>query len=130
MRRELLTFFIVGAAATLTHIGVAIFIESLLGFQPQLANLGGYVSAVGLSYIGHVRLTFRVSKNHALHMPRFVVVSLVGLAIGSGCVDILIVRNDVPFVYAMVIVGLAVSSTTFLLSKSWVFAEDQLIQKD
>ncbi|MEH6476290.1 MAG: GtrA family protein [Sneathiella sp.] len=130
MRHELITFFIVGAAATLTHIGVAIFIESLLGFQPQLANLGGYVSAVGLSYFGHVRLTFRAAENHALHMPRFVVVSLAGLAIGSGGVDILIVRNDVPFVYAMFFIGIAVASTTFLLSKFWVFTNAQLSQKD
>lgn len=128
MRRELLTFLIVGAAATLTHITVAISLESFFAFQPQLANLCGYLSAVGVSYLGHGRLTFRAANNHAARAPRFVVVSLIGLAVGSGLVEILAVRNQVPFAYVMIIAGAAVASTTFVLSKFWAFAHGQLKQ--
>ena len=128
MRRELLTFVLVGVAATLTHIGVAISLEYVFGCQPQLANLGGYLSAVGVSYFGHGRLTFRSADRHAVRFPRFIVVSLVGLALGSALVEVLAVRNEVPFAYVMIIAGVVVASTTFLLSKFWAFAQAQFHQ--
>lgn len=129
MRRELVMFLAVGAATTSTHIAVAIILETLLNLSAQRANFGGYVSAVVLSYFGHGKLTFRGIENHAIHIPRFIVVSLFGLTIGAGLIEILAGRNEMPFVYAMVIAGVAVASTTFLLSKFWAFAHSQLSPK-
>lgn len=128
MRREILMFLLVGATATLTHIAVAIPLEGWFGLQPHLANLGGYFSAVGVSYFGHGRLTFRAANNHATRVPKFVIVSLIGLAVGSGLVELLAVRNQMPFPYVMVIAGGAAAATTFLLSKFWAFAQGQMNQ--
>lgn len=125
MQREVLTFVLVGAGATVTHVLVAIILEGAFGFAPQLANIGGYLSAVGWSYVGHGRFTFRVDENHAVHLPRFVVVSLVGLALGAGLVEGLNERLGIPFGYTMLFVGGAVASTTFVMSKLWAFARSQ-----
>ncbi|NSX56908.1 GtrA family protein [Parasulfitobacter algicola] len=123
-------FLVIGFAATLTHVIIAISLEAWFDFLPQHANFGGYVSAIGLSYFGHGKITFRVVSKHTIHMPKFIFVSVVGLAIGSGLIKVLNEQNNVHFVYTMVIVGISVASTTFLLSKFWVFAQAQLTQKD
>ena len=123
MLRELLTFVCVGGAVTLAHIVVAIVIEGSLRTTPQIANLCGYVAAVGLSYFGHGLLTFRVTTNHRRHLPKFIGVSLFGLVVGSLMVDILAVRIGVAFPLTMLCVGGAVALSTFILSKFWAFAQ-------
>jgi putative flippase GtrA len=128
MRRELLTFLCIGAAATFAHIAIAIALEAWLDFSAQNANFGGYLSAVGLSYVGHATLTFRVHANHSRNLPKFVVVSLVGLSISTTLVAKLAVQYGLNFAYVMLIVGGVVASTTFLLSKFWAFTETELGQ--
>ncbi len=128
MPRTLLTFICVGSAATMAHVIVAITLEALLGAAPQTANLGGYIAAVGLSYLGHGKLTFRVNANHAHHLPRFVTVSLIGLVIGSILVEVLSVRVGVPFWATMLCVAGPVAASTFTLSKFWAFKQVRLDQ--
>ena len=122
MQRELLTFLLVGATATLAHIVTAILAEAALGLPPQGANLAGYLTAVGLSYAGHAHFTFRVRGNHTTHLPRFLTISLAGLFIGAAVVSYFETRQNVPFAAAMVVVGAVVATATFLLSKFWAFA--------
>ena len=61
-------FAVVGALATLTHVAAALAVRELAGFTPLQANFVGYLAAVGVSYLGNARLTFR---RRALHGPQF-----------------------------------------------------------
>lgn len=130
MRREVLTFLAVGGAATLTHIVVATVLQTQLSVHPQLANFGGYVSAVSLSYFGHGRLTFQAKQLHASQAPKFIVVSLAGLFIGSALVALLSTKSGVRFEHTMAAVGVTVAVTTFLLSKFWVFSSAKISKSE
>lgn len=111
----------VGILATAVHYGVALII--VLVASPYLANFVGYCAAVGVSYIGHQRFTFRIAKEAAEHgrrLPRFVVTSFSALIISQ------LVLTGTAAVGLTEVIGLAVAVLsvppyTFLLSRLWVF---------
>lgn len=118
---QLTRFGIVGLTATGVHYVVALGVSVLV--SPYLANLAGYASAVGVSYFGHQRVTFRVDPAevaHRRHLPRFVVTSLSALALSQLVLATgrALALPDAP---ALALAVLTVPPYTFLLSRVWVF---------
>ena len=75
-------FLLVGLAATCVHYGMALLSANAVNLY--VANLLGYLAAVTVSYVGHQRFSFRLAPeaiSHAKQLPRFIVVSLGGLAL-------------------------------------------------
>jgi putative flippase GtrA len=120
LAREIPLFVIVGVAATLTNYFAALAAERL-GAGPLLAGFLGYLSAVGLSYVGNSRLTFRRPVLHGPQFARFAAISLTGLAINLSLVFIGAHLLGRPLWLALVPVVLVVPAVTFLMSKFWAF---------
>lgn len=114
-------FAVVGAAATLTHVVVALAARQAGGLAPMEANFAGYLAAVGVSYVGNARLTFRRRALHGPQFLRFVVVSLAGLAVTQGLTWALAQRLGWPFWGALCVVAVVTPATTFALSRAWAF---------
>ena len=114
-------FAVVGVAATLTHVGVALLATYLFGLPPLQANLAGFIIAVGLSFQGHLRVTFRVKDPQWWHLCRFIVLSVTSLAV-SSLITAVCMRNGGDMRLAMALVAGVVPASSFLVARIWVFA--------
>jgi len=114
-------FGIVGSVATSTHYTVALAINLIL--SAYLANAVGYACALGMSYLGHQRLTFQLHRDAVAHrrqLPRFVVASLSALAVSQAAL-VLLRSFAVPAHFALMAAVLTVPPVTYGLSRAWVF---------
>lgn len=116
-------FAIVGAAATVTHVVAALAARELAHLSPMATNFVGYLCAVGVSYLGNARFTFRRAVLHGPQFLRFVVVSLLGLALTQGLTWLLVERLDWPFWAGLGVVAVAVPALSFVLQRLWAFRQ-------
>lgn len=118
---QITRFGAVGAAATATHYAVALAVHLVL--SPYLANAAGYACALGVSYLGHQRVTFRLDRDaiqHRRQFPRFVVASLGALAVSQGALGALRALA-IPAQVALIAAVVTVPPVTYGLSRAWVF---------
>lgn len=118
MIAQLIRFVGVGGLATATHVAVAtVLLSTRLVETEYLANLGGFVVAVWVSYHGHRRVTF----GRAGSPWRLLVVALAGFALNNsvlvGLVESGIMGGWVAVALSTAVVPLAI----FVALKLWVF---------
>lgn len=122
--REALRFATVGAGATLVHLVVAWLANRGVGFEPFTANACGFLAAFALSYLGHFYWTFGRQAGHSRHLPRFVVVALVGYALTNVVVWAIAIRAGLPFEAALAVILVVVPASTWLLARIWAFRRE------
>ena len=110
-------FAIVGMAATLIHVAVALLTTYQFALSPLQANLAGFI----VSFQGHLRVTFQVKAPQQYHLYRFVVLSLASLAI-SSLITAVGTRNGGDMRQVMAFVALIVPAASFFVARLWVFA--------
>jgi len=120
---QVLRFGAVGAAASATHVAVALILIEQVGLPIMTANGLAFAVAVLLSYIGNHSWTFARAGNHERHLPRFIAVSLAGFAVNQAIVFATVRLAGLPYIVGILIVILVVPAFTFLLSRSWAFIE-------
>ena len=118
--RQGATFAVVGAAASATHVLTALS-ASALGLAALKANFVGYFCAVGVSYFGNARLTFKAPALRRAQFGRFAIVSLLALGLNQAIVWLCVHRLGWKFPYALALVVVVVPAFTFVLSKLWAF---------
>ncbi len=121
-RVQLMTFVVVGGAATVTHTALALLAQRSLGFPPLAANLVGYISAVLVSYVCNARLTFQRPLMLPVQIVRFLALSVTALALNEALVYVFTGPLGLPFYVALVPVVLVVPLFTFTVSRLWAFA--------
>ena len=124
MLGQLVRFGIAGGMATALYTAVY---SPLAGFKitsEQVANLCGYLVAMGSGYLMHSKWSFRGHGAEAKQTTwRFFVVSLVSLAINTGWVWLLTddaVLNG-PWWWPLVPILFVTPLITFALNRFWVF---------
>ena len=117
---EILRFAGVGGVATLCHLIAAFAAFYAFGAAPQLANLTGFLAAVGISYIGNSRWTFSAEGPDAVFLPRFLTLSLLGLLVSASVTGVLTAIGQ-PYLVALLAVGISVPPMTYLGAKFFVF---------
>lgn len=123
--RQMATFGVVGVAGTATHYVTALATAQFV--HPLIANLFGYCLAVGVSYGGHHRFTFRVHRAEARHrrrFPRFVIVSLSAVSLSEVVLWLTLEQTDWPLWLAQLAAIAVVPPVTYLLGRYWVFADE------
>ena len=113
-------FGLVGVTATLTHYLMALASHEFLGLSLYVCNLIGYACAVGLSYIGHSLLTFRVDLCPRI-FRRFVIVSVATFASSEVLLAGLETAFDLPHRFSLGLVVLTIPVISFVLNKLWVY---------
>jgi putative flippase GtrA len=115
-------FLAVGGTAALVHqIVVVMLVESRL-LEPAWANVPGFLSAWIFSYIGHRTFTFRSNAPHSQAAPRFFLISLGAFSANQGLYMAFLHFTPLHYAVALFITLLAVAAGTFVLSRSWAFA--------
>jgi putative flippase GtrA len=115
---QLVRFVLVGGAATLTHLVVALAILSgPVRVEPLYANLAAFCVAFGVSYLGHRFFTFKAPGAPI----RFLLAALLGLLVNNA-VLVTILAAGMSERLAIGIAALAAPAIVFLVSKFWVFS--------
>ena len=120
---QLKGFLVVGVLATSLHVVVATSVEMIFEAKPLFANFIGFSSAVMASYLGHTKTTFSIQARHRFHLPRFVLVSLIGLTLSSLITFWGVEKLGFSFAATMLVIGVVVPSFTFLSLKFWALRE-------
>jgi putative flippase GtrA len=122
-------FGTIGALATLVHVGIFATLIELFDLWEVQANLVAFCIAVGVSYIGHSRWTFKVEQTlkekNRLRVNksfiRFWLVSIMGLIINTLVVFLVSDIWQAPYYYAMALMVTVTPLFIFTTSKLWVF---------
>lgn len=115
-------FVAVGCTAAAVHFGVVVALVGRLGWAPLVANVGGWLVALGVSYGGHRRLTFADQRTPvARSAPRFLAVSALGFVVNEGAYALLLHGSGLGYRAALAAVLLGVAVLTYLLSRHWAF---------
>lgn len=115
-------FVAVGCVAAAVHwLTVVVLVESVV-WHPLVANVGGWLLAVGVSFAGHHRLSFRghgapVGRS----MRRFFLVSATGFAVNETAYALALNWSGLGYELLLAGVLVVVAFMTWLLSRHWVF---------
>ena len=120
-------FGVVGLLATATHVGMMIVLVEWFHWRPLTANFGAFSIAFIVSFFGHYRWTF---ANQAIQdagswrrpFARFIVTSLIGLALNSLAVFAIVDVAGLSYVYALAVMVSLVPGVLFVIGKFWAFA--------
>jgi putative flippase GtrA len=125
--RQLAMFGMIGVTATAAQAAIALWTHAWIGLPPVAANGLGYVCSCSVSYLGNAWLTFRRPALHGPTFLRYVGVSIVGLILSEAltflCADLL----SWPFAVALIPVVTLVPLLSFVLSKSYAFADRETV---
>jgi putative flippase GtrA len=124
LTKQLLIFGFVGAAAFATHFGVVSVIVPF-GIHPLLANVVAFLTAFGVSFVGHNTWTFPAagSRDKSRALRRFAVVACSSFALNEMLYALLLGFTPLSYRIALLIVLVVVASVTLVLSKYWAFAD-------
>lgn len=112
----------VGCLAAAVHWSVAMALAQGAMMDPLLANVGGWLVALVVSFAGQSALTFR---GHGAPLARaarrFALLSAGGFAINEAACALLLRWSAGSFGIVLAAVLLGVAAGTFVLSRSWAF---------
>ncbi len=121
---QVVRFGIVGGLVTALGAGVYL-VAVYSGIAPLLANFLSYLTAMGVGYVLHSRVSFAGHGNRdkpATRTFRFVTVSLISLALNSLFVWVLTGPLAWPLWSPVIPMLFLVPLVTFTLQRRWVFA--------
>jgi putative flippase GtrA len=121
--RQFGRFIVIGAAATATHVGVAMALVESGVARFALANIAAFAVALAVSYAGNHGWTFAAVGAHARRLPRFAAVAVLGLALNQLIVFLTVGVAGWDYRVALAVVVLVVPGLSFAVNRRWVFGE-------
>lgn len=121
---EIARFSAVGLAASAVYFVVSNAMIFLTDTDPALSSVAAYIVGMFVSFVGQSRFTFRVERASTRHKSRFIVLSVLGLAISYGAVFVVVERLGQHPAWGTVLTVLFVPIASYILMKLWVFAPD------
>lgn len=117
-------FLIIGLGATLIYAVLATMLstgETAL-MRPAAGSVLSYAIAAAFSYAGHKYFTFVSDGAHRFEVPRFVVVTLVGLAVSLILPALLSGLLGLPAQVPIVATCILIPFVNYVVLRHWVFA--------
>ena len=118
--RSLISFVLVGGFATGVHYALMALLIWLVDCPLVLASAIGFAVSAVANYILNARLTFRSQESHAKTLPRFIVTSLLGLAINASMLAFLVSLGMHPAL-AQLLTTLGVMLWNYTINALWTF---------
>lgn len=109
--------------ASVAHVVVALTLIEIARVPVLTANGLAFLVAVVVSYVGNHSWTFRREGRHERHLPRFLTIALIGLALNQGIVFGLVTIAGLSYLVGILAVIAIVPVISFVLSRSWAFIE-------
>ncbi|MDA7888839.1 GtrA family protein, partial [Akkermansiaceae bacterium] len=114
-------FGMVGLVATGVHFCLALLLIHF-SVTPLIANLGAFIGAFSISYLGHVHWSFRDQDHDKKQsLSRFLTISIGGFIANEILFAVLLQSTHLPPGIALAIVLTVVAGSTFILSRNWAF---------
>lgn len=122
LRTQVPRFVAVGVVATLVHYGTAVFLIRHGDVAPNPANAMGWLAAVGTSFLGHLKLTFRRAGVRVFTAAiRFFALSALLFALNAACYALLLRFGPASAEVALAAVLAGQAIVSFLASRAWAF---------
>ena len=121
---QVIRFGLVGGFVTLVGGAVYYFPATYMGVEPLVSNLMAYAVAMALGYVLHSSVSFKGHGQRdrpATRTGRFIIVSLVSLALNSLWVWLFTGLLDGPTWWPLVPMLFVTPAATFALNRQWVF---------
>lgn len=116
-------FIIVGIAATLTHMLVAVCLMDGVGLgSAAMANAIAVIAGTAVSYTGNYFWTFRGGGPHAVRLPRFVAAYMTVFGLNGLVMLVVADLGGIAYLIPLAAVVMVTPVVTFLLNRYWVFA--------
>jgi putative flippase GtrA len=121
--RQALRFAVVGSAATAVHYVIALGLVSAIGWSPRWANLGGFLVAFAVSFVGQWKWTFSAAKAPAQRaLPAYFLVAISSFLLNAALFELLLRYTPLPYYVSLAMVLGAVAVLTFVVSRRWAFS--------
>lgn len=121
-QRSVAWFIAVGCTAATVHFGAVVALVQVCGVPPLAANVAGWMLALGVSTIGHLRLSFAHQQAPATRAAgRFFAVSAVGFSVNEAVYAALLGWSGIGYRLALAVTLVVVAVGTYLLSRHWAF---------
>jgi len=120
--RELRKFVLVGGAAAVAYFVLAFLLERI-GTSAVMASLSAYAALMPISYLGHRKHTFCSKGRSIFEIPKFIVVSLVGLASGALVPHLIVGVLGMPAWIGFIAVCVVAPLGSYAALRLWVFRE-------
>lgn len=121
--KQLFRFGIVGGLATILNSLIFVLLVNWLHFRPLIGNFLAFLVAFLVSYFGHFLWTFKNKSHNRKKLVKFLITSLIGLAINSGFVWIFM-HHFHQSAYVTTIPMIFITPLfVFCINKFWVFIE-------
>lgn len=121
--RQLSTYALVGAAASLAHYAALVGLVELLAWRAVPAALVGYVIGGVISYRLNRRHTFASDRPHREAVWRFALVALLGFCLTFLLMRFFVDRLDAPYLPAQFATTILIMFVTFFVNRLWTFAQ-------
>ena len=122
MTRQLAWFIAVGCAAAAVHWCVATGLVAFGGWRPLIANVAGWLAAVGVSFTGHHVFSFRGHGGPVVRAAlRFFCISAGGFALNETAYALLLRVSGAHYGLLLACVLAGVAGLTYWLSRHWAF---------
>ena len=120
---RLARFSVVGAFATVVHVGVAMIVVAAAGANPTVGAMIGFVAAFMVSYFGHFRFTFAASGRYRDYLLKFAVSSLASFLLSTAAVWVATAVLGIDYKPALIALGIIVPVCNYLMNRFWVFLQ-------
>lgn len=122
---QLISFAVVGVGATLTHALVFHILFAWVGVAHLLANIGGFLVAFSVSYLGQFKWTFKTEAAavscQKRAFVRFFKTAILGLLLNLLWAFITIDWLGLHHYFYLALLTLVTPVVIFTLNKFWVF---------
>lgn len=117
---QIIRFGVIGGAATLFHLAVALGLHLGLDVPPQIANLVAFSAALAVSFLGHHNWSFRSRRSHATTLPRFLVAAGCGY-LASATLLGLLQDTSMSSTASLLVSACLIPVVSYIVNKYWVF---------
>ena len=121
-RMLIMRFGVVGVAATIVHLSVALIAQSRL-HHPLLANLIGFLVAFVISYLGHAMWSFKIATGWRRAAVRFFVVAGSGFLFSNLILTACVSSGLLPPAVALMVSIGVIPVCNYAAARLWAFAQ-------
>lgn len=112
---------VIGGAATLVHALVLSGLVTLVELRPAFATVIGFLTAFGVSYLGHYYVTFRSRERHQHALPKYLAIAAAGAFLNWLIFVIVNEGFRMNYWMAFLIVVMVVPTCMFVMSRRIAF---------
>ncbi len=119
--RQLSTYALVGAAASIAHYSALIALVEAALWPPVPATLVGYSVGGVVSYALNRRHTFASDRPHEEAGWRFALVASLGFCLTFLLMSLFVTRFGAPYLPAQLVTTVLIMFVTFFINRLWTF---------